>query len=426
MKKLPKCIFFLLPLLVGTKPFLFSQNVHKESNLNNSTLSSSLLDQIKICRWKGGAFTCVILSFDDNEASHKQISLIMDDYNYKGSFFVISSYMRLADLKDILSRGHEIGNHSYSHCDLTALDSTHIEYEIVKAKEDIEKTFGIKCSSIATPYHTINPLVKRIAFKHQLFIRNISEYANLYRNRLNLSSGIRINDISSALNTSIKNEVMLLLAGHGIDGNGWDPITSDFLKQTLDTIKKHSDKNEVWVTTLKEGAQYENMVHEMQLDKQLVNDTLVINCRGYLADKYKNLDQSALSIEIPKSYNDSIQYFGKYFVLSHKGNSDIITIDLKKTDIIKAYFSTRLKKTDTINIDNKSVSVFPNPATSLINIASPYHIIKTEVYNLFGELELLQDGDIQKLNVSKLKSGLYIVKISTFSKVYTRRIKISN
>jgi hypothetical protein len=164
----------------------------------------------------------------------------------------------------------------------------------------------------------------------------------------------------------------------------------------------------------------------MQLDKQLVNDTLVINCRGYLADKYKNLDQSALSIEIPKSYNDSIQYFGKYFVLSHKGNSDIITIDLKKTDIIKAYFSTRLKKTDTINIDNKSVSVFPNPATSLINIASPYHIIKTEVYNLFGELELLQDGDIQKLNVSKLKSGLYIVKISTFSKVYTRRIKISN
>lgn len=415
------CIISLL--LLGTITSVRSQNAVEKTNSIDIQRLNEILDSIKICRWKGGAKTSVNLSFDDNNFSSKQISLILDQYGFKGSFFVNSSCLLIDSLKDILLRDHEIGNHSYTHSDLTQLDSLNVENEITKGKEGIEKALGNSCSSFAAPFNLDTPYIRKIAFEHHLFNRNVSEYSNTKRILLTLGSDIDSNIINSNLNASIKSGSMLLLAGHGIDGNGWNPISSDFLKQILHILKIQSSKGVIWVSPLKEVAQYENLVHEVQLDKQVIGDTLIIEVKGYLYEKYKDLDQSPISMEIPKSGSDSIRYIGKDLILTQKILSDIITIDLKKTNIIKALCFNKFIS-ESINIADQDLFIFPNPASYYVDIFSKIPILKAEVYNLYGELMLIKSGNIQELDTSELKSGIYVIKISTYNSFFTKKIRI--
>lgn len=425
MKKLVKFCIISLILIIGTISSVFSQDLIEKTNSIGIQRSNEILNNTNICKWKGGAKTSVNLSFDDDNPSHKQISLILDQYGFKGNFYVIPVHLLIDDLKDMLLRGHEIGNHTYRHSDLTKLDSLNLDLAITKGKECIEKSFGMSCLSFAAPFHSNTPLIKKIGFEHHLFIRNVSEYPDINRTRVDLSSAITINYIHSILNTSVKSGSMLLITGHGIDGDGWDPISGDFLKQMLETLKNQSNKGLVWVSTLKEVAQYENLVHEVHLEKQFSGDTLIIKIEGYCDEKYKDMDESPLSIKLSNLYNIGFQYLDKTCHINQDYYSDIITIDLKKSHIIKAVIFDKLK-TESINIANQDWSVFPNPASDCVNISSKTPILKTEVYNLYGESMIINKGNIQKLNTSELKSGIYVIKISTHNSSFTKKIKISN
>lgn len=134
----------------------------KNAIFTSNAISANVLDSIKICAWKNGAHTCVNFSFDDNCYSHKKISEILDHYNFKGTFFVISSYMFVDSLKDMCARGHEIGSHSYSHPALGTLDSTAIDFQVRTSKQMIENMFGIHCVSFAEPYGSWSALSRRI------------------------------------------------------------------------------------------------------------------------------------------------------------------------------------------------------------------------------------------------------------------------
>jgi len=165
------------------------------------------------------------------------------------------------------------------------------------------------------------------------------------------------------------------------------------------------------------------MVHEMQIDTQVSLDTLIINLNGYLAEKYQDMDESPLSIELLKSVDDTIQYFGENLLLTQKGNLDIITVDLKKTNIVKALILRRVNS-KTLNAGNKYLFVFPNPASDYINISSSLPILQTEVYNLVGELMLIKSGPIQRLDTSGLMPGIYVLKVSTPDSSFTKKIQI--
>lgn len=424
MKKLfTYCIISLIFIFGTIYTTVFSQNLIEKTNSINLQHSDEILNRINISKWKGGAKTSVNLSFDDNNHSHKTISLILDQYGFKGSFYAITGYMFIDDLKDILLRGHEVGNHTYRHLDLTKLDSLNLEIQINKGKEDIKKMLGDSCVSFAVPFHSNTPLIRKIGFEHHLFIRNVSQYPDTKRKRIDLGAATNIHYVDSILNDCVKSGTMFLITGHGIDGEGWDPISEGLLKQMLDTLKNRSDKGLVWVSTLKEVAQYENLVHEVQLDKQVSGDTLIIKIQGYMNEKYKNMNESPLTIEIPKSSNDSIRYLNKDQILAQKSTSDLVTVDLKKTTIIKAIYLDKLK-TESINIASQDWSVFPNPASEYINISSGIPILKAEVYNLQGELMIIKKGNIQQLNTSELKSGIYVIKISTKNSSFTKKIKI--
>ena len=98
---------------------------------------------IKVSKWKYGSKSAINFSFDDVLVTHNDISKIFDKYNFKATFFV--NFAATTILKDayldIYRRGHEIGNHTYTHKDITAIGRDDIIYE--KAIGRPEKKFGV-------------------------------------------------------------------------------------------------------------------------------------------------------------------------------------------------------------------------------------------------------------------------------------------
>ncbi|OUS02139.1 hypothetical protein A9Q86_05675 [Flavobacteriales bacterium 33_180_T64] len=75
-----------------------------------------------------------------------------------------------------------------------------------------------------------------------------------------------------------------------------------------------------------------------------------------------------------------------------------------------------------LNIDN--ISLYPNPATDIVQIRIPFDItnIEIEIYDSLGKQILLNLSENNTINVRSLKSGLYLVSILTEDKKITKKL----
>jgi len=324
----------LCALLFLLSFFSIQTSCEKDDNFKADSLYKTTYvntNDIKICKWKDGAAACINFSFDDNNRSHKKISQILDEYGYKATFFVIPSYMYTDSLASMVKNGHEIGNHTYSHPDLSTLDSAKIDYQIRKGKELIEGKLGVKCVSFAEPGHRKNELSARIAFKYHLFIRNYSEYPEIGEHPRIHYTGMTLNKLNTAIQNAIKSGSILQIAGHGMDGEGYEPVTESFFRQTLDLVKEHQVKGNIWIIPVREGIQYEDLYHELSLEKFLHKDTLMLNFKKYNPDKYKDLDSCYISVEVPYNICNNISCTSEFIKIKKLTDRYIVNLDLKKS-----------------------------------------------------------------------------------------------
>jgi len=414
--------FFLILFIL-----FFLQNVFGHKNikspiiLKSSSNISDTISPISICKWKDDARTCLNISFDDNCISHNKISKIFDQYGYKATFFIISSFMFVDSLRDMSARGHEIGNHTYSHeIPFSKLDSTDIDFQIRKSQEEIEDAIGIKCVSFAEPWHNSTPESKSIAFKYHLFFRDYSKYLT-YR-RLDMNANMTNNMMSTYINAGISSGNMLIIDGHGIDadvngkieGDGYQPITENMLVQLLDTVKKHVDLRDIWITTLKEAQQYENLVHEVNLDKHLNNDTLTVQFQNYNNEKYIDVDSSCISIKIPKAISRNISCLTKSVKIKEYPDEYVLTLDLKLDTAMVIVLPNFESKTPIDSVLNDNLfDIYPNPVNNYLYFNVNGDVLSSEIYDLEGNELLNKIGDISKIDVSLLQKGFYLLKIYT-------------
>lgn len=89
----------------------------------------------------------------------------LDRHEAKATFFFDGSWVNNnPDIaKMIHEKGHEIGNHAYSHPDLSRYSKTDTRNEISKTNEVIEKTLGIKPIWFAPPSGSFNEETVKIA-----------------------------------------------------------------------------------------------------------------------------------------------------------------------------------------------------------------------------------------------------------------------
>jgi peptidoglycan/xylan/chitin deacetylase (PgdA/CDA1 family) len=116
----------------------------------------------------------VALTFDDGPDVKltPRILEILDKHEVTATFFVIGH--KAEDnpslLKEIISRGHSIGNHSYSHATWFDLFGRKMmEQDLLKAEEEIMRVTGIKPVFFRPPYGVTTPIlakaVKKLGYK---------------------------------------------------------------------------------------------------------------------------------------------------------------------------------------------------------------------------------------------------------------------
>jgi len=115
-------------------------------------------------------------TFDDNRmGQYKYAKAILDEVGFKATFYVIRdnldadpSFFGVAEVKALYDAGHEIGDHSKTHRDLTSLSEKEIIWEI-----DAEhlRALGIHPRSHAYPYGSYNSTVIRLVSQHYDYAR---------------------------------------------------------------------------------------------------------------------------------------------------------------------------------------------------------------------------------------------------------------
>lgn len=101
----------------------------------------------------------VSLTFDDGPDGKitPQILKVLKEKGVKATFFCIGEKMEAESVlvREIVKQGHEIGNHTYTHCDLCCVNESQFMDEVVKTGEMILKCTGKPSIWLRPPFGKI-------------------------------------------------------------------------------------------------------------------------------------------------------------------------------------------------------------------------------------------------------------------------------
>ncbi|MFD1095972.1 polysaccharide deacetylase family protein [Salegentibacter chungangensis] len=114
---------------------------------------------------KGISERKIALSFDDGPVENTlKVLEILDKYEVKAGFFCIGSNIEKHPeiFREIIRRGHVVGNHTYSHTRMLGfLSSKAVTADILKCNEVAERTASVKMKLFRPPFGIVNPKIKR-------------------------------------------------------------------------------------------------------------------------------------------------------------------------------------------------------------------------------------------------------------------------
>jgi len=103
----------------------------------------------------------IAMTFDDGPSAENTPRLLemLKQRNIKATFFLIGQNVASnPDLvRRILAEGHEIGNHSWTHPQLSKLSDQRVSFEITKTQDAIKDASGFTPTLLRPPYGAITP-----------------------------------------------------------------------------------------------------------------------------------------------------------------------------------------------------------------------------------------------------------------------------
>ncbi|WP_339212510.1 polysaccharide deacetylase family protein [Ornithinibacillus sp. FSL M8-0202] len=105
----------------------------------------------------------VALTFDDgpHPSNTQEILKLLDEHQAKATFFMLGNRAVFYPdiVKEVAAKGHEIGNHTWSHKDLTTLSNEEIREEFQQTNDAILSVLGVSPTAFRPPYGAINDQV---------------------------------------------------------------------------------------------------------------------------------------------------------------------------------------------------------------------------------------------------------------------------
>jgi len=108
----------------------------------------------------------ILLTFDDGPIENNTVEILnlLNKYNIKALFFLVGGNCQKHPelIKEILSEGHLIGNHTFNHARITKLDNSEIKEEITKLNRFVYEQFGYKMRYFRPPHGRFTPGLQKI------------------------------------------------------------------------------------------------------------------------------------------------------------------------------------------------------------------------------------------------------------------------
>ncbi len=271
----------------------------------------------KICNWNNDKKGTVVLTFDDWSPGHFPVVLPeLNSRNLKATFFLelndVASWNH--DWPDVIttaSSGHELGNHTVTHPDLTTETSAQLHNEITAAKASIEQhVSGQRVQTFAYPYgdgagnsakdievqdtirasgHIAARAVSPAASYPYNFAPNDDSYYKLPTYAM--SGAVTTNVFATEVNKAINGGGLLIYLYHSVDdlanshGDNWySKVVVDSLRKQLDTLVNL--QNKLWVATLAQAIKYHREKNSASLTEvQAPNGSLwIVNLTDLMVD----------------------------------------------------------------------------------------------------------------------------------------------
>ncbi|WP_062203534.1 polysaccharide deacetylase family protein [Demequina salsinemoris] len=109
---------------------------------------------------------CLALTFDDGPVDGTAELLdVLAERGAKATFFVVgkNASQHPDIVKRMVAEGHAVGNHSWSHADLTDLSDKQLAREITRTSDRIEQITGVRPTVLRPPYGATGPRVAAVA-----------------------------------------------------------------------------------------------------------------------------------------------------------------------------------------------------------------------------------------------------------------------
>jgi peptidoglycan/xylan/chitin deacetylase (PgdA/CDA1 family) len=124
---------------------------------------------VDIYRKNENEYMKIALTFDDGPHPRytDEILEILDEYGIKATFFVIGINARYypETLESVIAKGHEIGNHTYSHPHVSEINSESIRLEIESCEEMIHSLSDYRTKLFRPPEGMVDGDVKSVLKK---------------------------------------------------------------------------------------------------------------------------------------------------------------------------------------------------------------------------------------------------------------------
>ncbi len=111
----------------------------------------------------------VAMTFDDgpHPSNTPRLLKILRDRNIKATFYLVGKNAKAypSIVRQIISEGHEIGNHTWTHGSLTSMSDEQIRRELKMSSDAVFEATGHRPQTIRPPYGAINQRVKELMFR---------------------------------------------------------------------------------------------------------------------------------------------------------------------------------------------------------------------------------------------------------------------
>jgi|GEM_PF-5001370 len=146
----------------------------------------------------------------------------------------------------------------------------------------------------------------------------------------------------------------------------------------------------------------------------------------YVVNQYSGIAgtcASSVTTDFQTKYFTAFQKttsFSHNYVITGSGTSQILTVTTAAGDIL--IYGTQ-KVLGVKDVTSKTFAVYPNPAKDVVNFisSSNYKPDSVAIYDLTGKL-VLSEKAVQRINVSLLKKGIYLMEVSYGDKTETIKV----